>query len=236
MSYNIEYAYTSNIGKVRKNHEDNYWCAGDFMPVENNGSGGIETGSESSENIPAFAVFDGMGGESCGEIAAGLAADAFDRYYKNHKKEFIKHPDKYLMGLGQEMNNSVLAYAHDNRIGSMGSTSAAVIFGNDWYASSNLGDSRIYELKSGKLRQISTDHVFNGGIYRKPPLVQYLGLEEEDAALEPSFTKDPLTDNLRILICSDGVTDMIDDALLEELLSMPDNVEVTAEKILKTAL
>ena len=236
MFYNIEYAYASNIGKVRRNHEDNFWCDGNFLPYVNSGLDGIKTGLISCEAVPAFAVFDGMGGESCGEIASGLAAEVFDEYYTGHKYEFSGDPERFIEKLSHEMNRRICEYAHTNHIGSMGSTSAMAIFGDDWYAVSNLGDSRIYACSSGKLRQLSTDHVFGGGVYRKAPLVQYLGLEETDAALKPSFVKEQLTHGLRLLLCSDGVTDMIDDTKLREILSGQGSVEETAGVIIETAL
>ncbi len=236
MFYNIEYAYASIIGKVRRNHEDNFWCDGNFLPYVNSGLDGIKTGLISCEAVPAFAVFDGMGGESCGEIASGLAAEVFDEYYAGHKEEFPRDPERFIEELSHEMNRRVCEYARDNHIGSMGSTSAMALFGDDWYAVSNLGDSRIYACSGGKLRQLSTDHVYGGGVYRKAPLVQYLGLEETDAALTPSFLKGQLTHGLRLLLCSDGVTDMIDDDKLGEILSGQGSVEETAGVIIETAL
>ena len=66
MTYDIRYAYTSHMGKIRGNNEDNFWCWRDQLPSENTGTEGILTGSVISDDFPALAVFDGMGGESCG--------------------------------------------------------------------------------------------------------------------------------------------------------------------------
>ena len=70
MAYQIEYAYTCHIGKIRNNNEDNFWCFGESLPVNNEGTKGICSKIISGNRAPAMAVFDGMGGESCGEIAA----------------------------------------------------------------------------------------------------------------------------------------------------------------------
>ena len=236
MVYNIEYAYTSNIGKIRKNHEDNFWCDGDFLPAVNSGTEGVTSGIIKAEEIPAFAVFDGMGGESCGEMAAAAAAEAFDTYYQDNREDFCDDPRTFLMELSSYMNSRVCSYASDHNILSMGSTSVSVLFGRDWYAASNLGDSRIYVCRKGKLEQISTDHVFKGGNFRKPPLVQYLGLEESDGVLEPSFVRNSLEDGLRMLLCSDGVTDMITDEELCEMLSTGDSIAEITGAILEKAL
>ena len=236
MVFNIEYAYTSNIGKIRKNHEDNFWCDGDFLPAINSGTEGVTSGIIKSEDIPAFGVFDGMGGESCGEMASAAAAEAFDAYYQENKNNFTEDPRTFLMELGKAMNDRVCGYAADNNILSMGSTSAVVLFGKDWYAASNIGDSRIYTCRKGKLEQISTDHVFKGAGFRKAPLVQYLGLEEADGILEPSYERGSLESGLRILICSDGVTDMITDEELCDLLSSGEEIAAVAGTILEKAL
>ena len=67
MSYKIKYAYTCSRGRVRKNNEDNYWVLGSYLEKINGGMATIVEGETWKKNVPAFAVFDGMGGESCGE-------------------------------------------------------------------------------------------------------------------------------------------------------------------------
>ena len=74
MAYQIEYAYTCHIGKVRNNNEDNFWCCGESLDSENKGMSHVCSGHIKQADLPLLAVFDGMGGESCGEMAAFLAA------------------------------------------------------------------------------------------------------------------------------------------------------------------
>ena len=63
-----------------------------FRP-ENSGTEGTVSGSITSDYLPAFAVFDGMGGESCGEIAAFLAAQEFGNYLDGHGEQIRKAPE-----------------------------------------------------------------------------------------------------------------------------------------------
>ncbi len=70
MMYQIEYAYTCHMGRVRANNEDNLWCCGESLPADNQGMEGVHSQIVSGLKTPAMAVFDGMGGESCGEMAA----------------------------------------------------------------------------------------------------------------------------------------------------------------------
>ena len=64
--YQIECAYTCHTGNIRANNEDNFWCFGESLPVNNEGTKGICSKIISGNRVPAMAVFDGMGGESCG--------------------------------------------------------------------------------------------------------------------------------------------------------------------------
>lgn len=80
MAYVINYWYTVNIGKCRQNNQDNLFCVGDFLEYENNGVDGIKSGQKMSTDLPIFGVFDGMGGEECGEIAAYIAAKSLSAF------------------------------------------------------------------------------------------------------------------------------------------------------------
>ena len=108
------------------------------------------------------------------------------------------------------MNNKVLEYAEKEHIGSMGSTAAMVFAsGRNLYAA-NLGDSRIFQFSGRGLSQVSEDHVLSGGFLGKAPLTQFLGLSEEEGfLLEPSVRKLKASAGEWVLICSDGLTDMV---------------------------
>ena len=236
MKYNIKYACTSHIGRRRANHEDNFWCAGDHMPPDNTGTPGVLSGCINEKEFPAFAVFDGMGGESCGEEAAAAAAEAFGVYYTKNKNVFPADPEAFIRNISLEMNNQVCGFAERNHIRSMGSTVVMALFAKTRYVVSNLGDSRIYLCQDRKMSQLSTDHVFYGSGYRKPPLVQFLGLREDEGEPEPTCVQGKISPGMRILLCTDGVTDMIADAELEQLLLMEAPVSEIAGKILELAL
>mgnify|MGYP000190576382 FL=1 len=85
MAYQIDYAYTCHTGKVRTNNEDNFWCCGVRLPVHNQGVDGILAGHTQHWQLPMLAVFDGMGGESCGEMAASVAVEALGGFYEKQK-------------------------------------------------------------------------------------------------------------------------------------------------------
>ena len=144
MTYEIEYAYTSHVGKIRANNEDNFWCCGESLPAQNFGTSGIFSGSAPQKSLPVLAVFDGMGGESCGEIAAETAAREFGRFYGENREKLKKFPEEFLEDVCDSMNWEVVRYGEENRVGSMGTTAALVAFSRDGVYVGNLGDSRVY--------------------------------------------------------------------------------------------
>ena len=164
MAYQIEYAYTCHMGRVRANNEDNFWCCGELLPAENHGTQGIRSETISGNRTPALAVFDGMGGESCGEMAAFVAS-------REH------------------------------------------------------------------FRQVSTDHVLGRNLLGKAPLTQYLGVPEEQQILEPSIQEIEHKEGYRYLMCSDGVTDMLSDGEIADILArkipLADIVELLLERALQ---
>ena len=134
------------------------------------------------------------------------------------------------------MNHQVCRYSEENRVGSMGTTAALLLFGAQATFACNLGDSRIYQVQDGMFRQISVDHVLDGGFYGKAPLTQYLGIPEEGMLLEPYVTRLDYTLGTRYLICSDGVTDMLSDEEIGSILALEIPVDETAELLLERAL
>lgn len=235
MAYQIKYAYTSHMGRVRANNEDNFWCCGEWLPARNHGLGEVRSGEIPSGESPAFLVLDGMGGESCGEIAAFLAAEKFDGIYKKG----IQAPQDqgaFLQTACREMNRAVCTFEEENRIRSMGTTMAMIWLDKETIYSCNLGDSRIYRYASGQFQQISTDHVLGKQLFGKAPLTQFLGIREESMALEPEIREFSYQNADRYLICSDGVTDMLSDGEIADLLSRELPVEETVQLILERAL
>ena len=91
MAHTIRYFYTSHVGRVRKENQDNFYCNGDYLHHENDGTGKILQGEISTNKNPIFAIFDGMGGEECGEMASYLAAKEMAEFSfdKGLEKDFF---------------------------------------------------------------------------------------------------------------------------------------------------
>lgn len=236
MAYQIEYAYTCHIGKIRNNNEDNFWCCGDSLEAQNQGMSHIRSGYMKQSEYPLLAVFDGMGGESCGEMAAFLAAEACDQHFKTAKDGIRNDPEEFLNEICESMNQAICDYGRTNKINSMGTTAALLAFAEDAVYSCNLGDSRIYKSDREKFYQISQDHVLGRSLFGKAPLTQYLGMEEENLQLEPSISRQEIKIGDRFLLCSDGITDMLSDGEIADILSRDIPVAKTVEILVDRAL
>lgn len=236
MAYQIEYAYTCHIGKIRNNNEDNFWCCGDSLEAQNQGMSHIRSGYMKQSEYPLLAVFDGMGGESCGEMAAFLAAEACGQHFKTAKDGIRNDPEEFLNEICESMNQAICDYGRTNKINSMGTTAALLAFAEDAVYSCNLGDSRIYKSDREKFYRISQDHVLGRSLFGKAPLTQYLGMEEENLQLEPSISRQEIKIGDRFLLCSDGITDMLSDGEIADILSRDIPVAKTVEILVDRAL
>lgn len=236
MAYQIEYAYTCHIGKIRNNNEDNFWCCGDSLEAQNQGMSHIRSGYMKQSEYPLLAVFDGMGGESCGEMAAFLAAEGCGEHFKTAKDGIRNDPEEFLNEICESMNQAICDYGRTNKINSMGTTAALLAFAEDAVYSCNLGDSRIYKSDREKFYQISQDHVLGRSLFGKAPLTQYLGMEEENLQLEPSISRQEIKIGDRFLLCSDGITDMLSDGEIADILSRDIPVAKTVEILVDRAL
>ena len=236
MAYQIKYAYTCHIGKIRNNNEDNFWCCGEFLNAQNQGMSHIRSGYMKQSEYPLLAVFDGMGGESCGEMAAFLAAEACGEHFRTAKDGIRNDPEEFLNEICESMNQAICDYGRTNKINSMGTTAALLAFAEDAVYSCNLGDSRIYKSDREKFCQISQDHVLGRSLFGKAPLTQYLGMEEENLQLEPSISRQEIKIGDRFLLCSDGITDMLSDGEIADILSRDIPVAKTVEILVDRAL
>lgn len=250
MGGQVEYAGTCFQGLVRKNNEDNFWCDSRYLESENHGLEELFFGVLDRESFPAFAVFDGMGGEECGEVAAYLATDTFGRGLKenyclasadvceeneNSKEKTIRGTERIRV-LCQDMNDEICRYASEHGIHSMGSTAALLFFLDSGVYAANVGDSSIFCFQDHRLKKVSLDHVCASPLYRKPPLTQYLGIPSEEMLLSPHIQKLDSFDGTLFLLCSDGLTDLFKEEEIEEILDNAESVYQAVDFLKKETL
>jgi len=206
---------------------------GEFLKSENDGVADPITGTADTKRIPAFAVFDGMGGEQQGEVAAYIAANTFDVGYKESPKRDVK---QFLLDACANMNNAICVHIKEQHLRSSGATAAILMFGKRDIYVCNIGDSRIYQFSDDTLTQISHDHSETGMIDRKPPLTQHLGIPETEFVIAPYVAKGLYEKGDKYLICSDGLTDMVSEAEIAKTMTENSSIEQGAEVLLQKAL
>ena len=231
--FGIEYAVCCHTGKVRGSNQDNFWCMGRFLESGNDGLTKPDGGTIQSLSLPAFAVFDGMGGEQRGEMAAYIAAAFFDLAYKENPKDDIKG---FLLDACYRMNREICAYAKENKIRAMGATAAIILFGKSDIYICNLGDSRIYQFSGKDFAQISRDHSQVAVAGKKPQLTQCLGIPETEFVIAPYVSKGGYARGDKYLICSDGLTDMVSEEKIAAIIAEKNNVLKCGERLLQKAL
>lgn len=217
------WATGTDTGKVRDHNEDS------VFPTESGSSRGPEL----------LIVADGMGGAVAGEIASRLAVEAASEV---PVADEIDPADRVLAG-----NSAVvLASEEDRSLAGMGTTMTLVTLREDGVAVfAHVGDSRAYLFRDGELTQVTTDHSLVG------ELIALGRITKDEARTHPHrhlvtrvlglgpITVDKQEMSLqvgdRILLCSDGLTDMVSDFMLTEILGAGEGVEPTAWVLIEQA-
>lgn len=246
--YQLHYATITHPGKIRVKNEDNFYVDGKWKKdIGKNDmlvSGIVRSGKLFT------AVFDGMGGRAKGERASFIAAESMEKYdlaVKNGQAPHLNDDEMYYV----QRVNRVLCNESDRTGRGMGTTMAVLEFVDDSVVSENIGDSRIYRWSSGRLEQISTDHTMVARMIRMKQiteeearehhmnhrLTQYLGIPEEEMILEPETTGPiRLKQGDRFLICSDGLTDMLTNKEISEIMQCKLSVDNLANRLVQEAL
>ena len=167
-----------------------------------------------------FAVFDGMGGEACGEVASLIAATESKDYMSANASD-----REYLYELAELLNERVREETEARSLVIMGTTAAMLqVCGGDVYIL-NAGDSRIYKLNRHELRQISEEHIT--AVSGCKAITKFIGMPAGHA-LRPYIAMGRYKAGDMFLLCSDGVTDMLTD---EEICSIIDDKRDLSELV-----
>ena len=116
MDIYIKAACGCNIGKIRKNNEDNFYFGGRMLPMHNNGLHTVYSQKFNLDEVPMFAVFDGMGGEELGEVASFIAAETSHKHAQ-YLKKYLVSPREFLIKMCTDMNLAVDTFHGDNKYG-----------------------------------------------------------------------------------------------------------------------
>lgn len=196
-----------------------------------------------------FAIADGMGGQQAGEIASHGTVKAFEAATHSLRHDLCEDDvHKILLEAFDKANAHVYKMAANNSSYSgMGTTLTAVYMPGDaraYYC--HIGDSRLYLYRDGELKQLTKDHTYVAELVSKGmitaeeafvhperhKLLQALGVEESISVDSCHFDLEPQD---KLLLCSDGLSDMLRDSEIAGLLA-GENAEQIADALLERAL
>lgn len=245
----IRYAVRSDVGRVRKNNEDNLFYCNKYVSF--NQLGDIHSAAGECEMPAVFAVFDGVGGEKNGEKASFIAAHTLSAFYnelcQSNSQNYNQIIDSYVANTNKAIGEQAKS------IGSiMGTTAAIVIIAQNCIHAYNIGDTRIYAYERGCLRQISIDHTLarekievNQYTYSEArrssdwgKLTACLGVPKGNGEYDriSQLPAIQIKRKIKLLICSDGLSDMLSDEILGRRLRAFESPQKIAKKLMSDAL
>ena len=217
-------AAISHTGKVRSNNQDSGYAGSNL-----------------------FVVADGMGGHAGGDVASSIAIS---------RVEALDHPFTSTAEAERALRDTVADAASDlinavaarPELAGMGTTVSALVMVDDYAVIAHIGDSRIYLYRDQALTQITTDHTFvqrlvdSGRITpeearyhpRRSVLMRVLGDMDPDPEIDTFIM--PTQPGDRWLLCSDGLSGVVDDAHTAKALAAGTAPARTADNLLKQAL
>lgn len=223
----VRAACKTSPGLIRTSNEDNVYLDGAWIEDGKQAGKPFEEGGRSCH---VYAVCDGMGGESYGEVASLIAVKELASF------DGPDLPDRFCDYI-RSANRMICEEASRRLVSRMGAAIALLVITGDTASVCNLGDCRIYQYDERGLRQLSLDHRTDMPGLGKGMLSQHLGIPEEEFLLEPTVSRIPLSGRTMFLLCSDGLTDMVPDQPLQELLAenIQETPAVIAGKLLAAA-
>jgi PPM family protein phosphatase len=194
---------------------------------------------------PVFVVADGMGGAQAGEVASQLAITHFaDGIAEGGGQDAVQALEAAVKAANAEIHT--LSESDARRAG-MGTTLTAAYVGQRQVSFAHVGDSRAYRLHDGRLERITEDHSLVEELLRQGRLTEEEAEEHPQRSIitralgpEPDVEVDTFTsaaaDGDIYLICSDGLTSMITDATVSEILGEAGDITTAAERLIAAAL
>lgn len=220
----------TDVGKAREINEDYYYI------------------SKPEDNIQVYILADGMGGYNGGEVASKLATTTALSYIQSNFDSIPKEKEDILNLVKSAMEYAnMVVYEKSNtekELEGMGTTlEVCLIYNNKAYIG-HVGDSRVYRIRKEFIRKLTHDHSYvqklvkDGTITeeeashhpKKNMLMKALGCT---AFVEPDVTVKGFIKDDIILICSDGLTNMIEDKEIYEIIKKEGTL--AAEKLVEKA-
>jgi protein phosphatase len=191
------------------------------------------------------AVADGVGGAAAGEVASRTAINALVQVDKSRLEGALEDAIAAAIAWG----NQTIGFIADCRpqLAGMSTTLTAVALGDEGYVVANVGDSRTYLLRDGALTQLTRDDswiqlmIETGGLQPEdarghPQRSLVLAALDGDPGTSPALQRLEARLGDRLLLCSDGLSDVVDDGAIEATLTAIAGREACAARLVELAL
>jgi PPM family protein phosphatase len=208
-----------------------------------------DTGRQRRENedsayvrAPVFVVADGMGGAQAGEVASRLATEAFEQGLPDSGS-----PEQRLAERVREANRRIYdrSRAETGRAG-MGTTLTAAYLDDAHVAIAHVGDSRAYLFRDGELSRLTQDHSLVDELVRRGKLTEEQAAEHPQRSIitralgpEPEVEVDTWSYPVRagdvLMLCSDGLTSMVSEDQVAEVLRNAESLDAAADGLIAEA-
>ena len=229
MALRIESAGKTDVGLVREKNEDS-------MLID--------------PTVGLYVVCDGMGGHVGGQVASQLAVATISEVIRSANggvPENSGDADKLVSSI-KAANGAVFGKAKaDPSLHNMGTTVVAIREDGDLIHLCHVGDSRIYRLRQGKFEQVTRDHSLINLYEDNPELAARFGPPNSNVIVRAVGLRDQVDVDHRViamepsdmfLLCCDGLTDMVDDWMLKEMLADAENgsLDEACDALVRAAL
>ena len=261
----LHYGVVSTVGNVREHNEDNYYVPirGEVRvgAVAGDGgqSGGARDESDMADSRPVgpptlFVVADGMGGQLAGEQASSMAVEHIPRELHNRLGDPQSDDEpttlRAIRDAVSSANQEILSLSSlETGFANMGTTVVLALFRRERVYVAGIGDSRGYRFREGKLEQLTRDHSLADALSEvgtikkdevqnhkfKNVLYLYLGSKDARGGPEEVRVMDIRVDD-RLLLATDGLTGVVTDDRIGEVLSTLDDPARAARLLVDEAL
>lgn len=226
----FRWAAQSHIGKVREQNEDTFFA---------------------DPHVPIFLVSDGMGGHLGGELASKIVTEDLPVMIENALDRLKIGTSRTIRAL---LNRAIAEQSRQLRLEGtsetgfkdMGATIVVTLLRRSRCFIANVGDSRAYLLRNGRLRQLTRDHsviselIENGRLkpenaenhHAQGQITRYIGMERKARSHVRSFA---LKKADRILLCTDGLTDLLGDNAIAKILKTSAEPETACKNLITAA-
>ncbi|SDY74224.1 protein phosphatase [Evansella caseinilytica] len=226
----MDAVFRTDVGQLRPNNEDD---------------GAFSTDDKGQMIV---LVADGMGGHQAGDVASKMTKELIIKAWEENQTTFSpKEAEKWLEDIINDVNGRIFTHAQENpECAGMGTTLVAAICNESFVSVAHVGDSRIY-LKSGdEMRQITADHTLVGELVRSGQITRDEAMHHprKNVILRALGTEDSIKTDINtihwdsgshLLLCSDGLTDKLLDAEINEQLSCEQTLEDIANQLIAMA-